>query len=216
MLSFLLQTLTVIRDALVQVAADVIPAAASATGPEHAVVQGVWMCKVCGDVKKSYQALATHLASHHKIRRAARSKVKGKTCLVCVRKYGSREALMGHIHSGNSICLVNIMLFYPDLTLEQMAASDAEHACEVKQALRGGDHRSYSGVLRRQVEGPLKIFVIPEGHKRVCRQYPLYDMYLRDSFASREVDFPHVMQHMDDFLEEALELIPIDLEPEVA
>ena len=123
---------------------------------------------------------------------------------------------MEHLHSGNSICLANLMLFYPDLTLEQLAESEAGHALEVKQARKVGDHRSYSGILRRLAEGPLKIFVIPEGHRRVCHQYPLYDMYLRDRFASREVDFQHVLMHMDDFLEEARDVVPFDLLPEFA
>ena len=123
---------------------------------------------------------------------------------------------MEHLHSGNDICLANLMLFYPDLPLDKLAESEKAHALEVRETRKAGDHRSYSGILRRQSEGPLKAFVIPEGHRRVCHQYPLYDMYLRDSRSAREVDFVHVLKHMDDFLEDALEVVPLDMLAEFA
>ena len=56
------------------------------------------------------------------------------------------------------------------------------------------------------------MFVIPSGHGRRCRQYPLWDMYLKDDWATREINFEHVLRFMDDDVGEALEAVPLDMD----
>ena len=94
------------------------------------------------------------------------------------------------------------MMFYPNLSEEDIEAADSQQAATEKAALKSRVCRSYSGILARQSEGPLMKFVVPHGHSRIS-QSRLVQCMLKDRVAVKCIDF------------DALELL-LQMEPDLA
>ena len=90
-----------------------------------------------------------------------------------------------------------------------VAAADLEQQVEAAKALKRGEWHSYTGVLVRQEEGPLRRFLIPSGHSRKSR-YRQFQKYLSDDHATVGVDFEVVQAALySEAAEDAEDLLPL-------
>ena len=172
---------------------------------------GDWVCGDCGSMQASNQALAAHCAREHGRLRAMRTRVIGRTCLVCLRRFPNRSSLLDHLHEKALICRVNILLYHRPKPPEDVEQADwdqweQEAACRAR-----GERYDKSWVLTAQAFGPLQAFVIPIGHSRSSR-YALMKRYLKCRVAAREVNFDAIFAALagDDSHQEVDEL-PLDV-----
>ena len=110
---------------------------------------------------------------------------------------------------------MNLVLFYADLDANVIQGADVVHRACAQAATERGEGSSYTGLLATQRYGPLRTIVIPEGHRRQSR-FPLFNKFLKDTAAAREVDFGdiHVALYRNDF-DAALDCIPMDMHPDL-
>ena len=125
---------------------------------------------------------------------------------------------MEHLHNqtkGTKTCLVNVLLFLPALSDEEMMEEESSQRAREQEARRSLESTLYADVLSGQCRGPLQRFVIPTGSKRGSRR-PLFHEALIDRDMAREVDFTGVLEALENgSLEEAAECVPLDMEHRV-
>ena len=83
---------------------------------------------------------------------------------------------------------MNLALYYDDLDPEVVAAADAKQKGEESACRARKESHAYANILCVQSEGPLRQFVIPDGHSRVSRFGKFQEM-LKCKRACREVSF---------------------------
>ena len=157
------------------------------------------------------QELKRHAARRHLRLRYARSRAVGRTCLICLRKFGCRAALMEHLHTSSIICLVNTMLTLPPLSAEE-AEQEAWGQWEGEAANRvSGLSTNHSGELFQILPGPLQRMVIPVGHTRRSK-HELFAKYLKCRKATKEVAFGPIIHAFEeaDSQEELLDDVPLE------
>ena len=109
----------------------------------------------------------------------------------------------------NRICEFNLLLFFDDHEDTLVAVADHAQQVEAAKALKQGEWHSYTGVLVRQEEGPLRRFLIPTGHSRKSR-YRKFQKYLNDGHAAVSVDFEMVQAALySEAADEAEDLLPL-------
>ena len=162
-----------------------------------------------GAQKESRVALIAHETHFHGTLRAMRRKIVDETCLCCLRRFSSRAQCLDHI-AKSKICEVNLLSFYDDRDDALVAAADLAQQAAAAEALKRGEWHSYTGMLVRQENGPLRRFIIPTDHSRKSR-YKLFQKYLGDRFATVGVDFEMVWAAMYSEAggEEAADLLPL-------
>ena len=126
----------------------------------------------------SKQAMICHGARYHQRLRYARARAIGRTCTVCLRKFGSRSQLLEHLHTSSVICLVNTMLNHPQLTAEEAEQADWKQWEHEAANRTSGLSTNHSDEAFTILSGPLKRMVIPIGHPRRCK-YKLFEEYLK-------------------------------------
>ena len=78
-----------------------------------------------------------------------------------------------------------------------------------------GEAPQYTGIIAKQMEGPLERFIIPSDSKRQSR-YSLLEMYLDAPMASVCADFDEIRISLYGGLDEdPLDHVPIALHPEM-
>ena len=168
-------------------------------------------------VKNCKCALAVHMTRKHGVFRAVRKKVVGPGCPVCLRKFGGRGACLNHIHrTSNDTCLINLLLFYPDAPGLAAAEADQLQYESEAAARKLGEAPQFTGLLARQMEGPLERIVIPNGSSRKSR-YPLMQAMLKDPEAACEVDFDELRISLysdQSDQSDQLDSVPIAMHPE--
>ena len=122
--SFRTQTLEAIRDALTRQSAVIVVQDPEVHVPCN-TVEGAWLCSTCGVTRASRAALKAHVARAHGALRAARRKARTRYCPVCLRSFGSRYACLEHIHTKSEVCVINLLVFYPDLSEEKIEKANA-------------------------------------------------------------------------------------------
>ena len=128
---------------------------------------------------------------------------------------------MRHVHerkddnkSGAAICFVNIMLFIPDASEDEVAVANLAQAAQEAKLRASLESLSYSEQDTLQAEGPLAQFLVPVGCKRSGdgNSFPLWKEALKDSRVAREVDFVALRAALSSGLDEADdEDIPLDI-----
>ena len=128
---------------------------------------------------------------------------------------------MRHVHerkndnrNGAAICFVNIMLFLPDATDEEIDVANRAQAAQEAKLRRSLDSLSYSETDTLQAEGPLAQFLIPVGCKRNGdgNSFPLWKEAMKDQRVAREVDFAALRTALSSGFDEADdEDIPLDV-----
>ena len=109
---------------------------------------------------------------------------------------------------------MNLVLFYPDLDSEVVVQADLQQKALAAMALRQGEWHSWTGILVSQRPGPLKRFLIPNGHSRKSR-FQFFQDYLKDRTAAVEADFDEILENMYSDMETALDCIPLELHPDL-
>ena len=113
------------------------------------------------------------------------------------------------------MCHFNLMMFYPDLSEDDIEAADSEQAAMERAALKSRVCRSYSGLLTRQREGPMMKFVVPHGHSRVS-QSRLVQCMLNDWSAVKCIDFDALELMLQTEPDAAEDEVPLNLHPILA
>ena len=157
----------------------------------------------------------------------ARTFLRGTSCPVCMRVFGSRSKLLNHVYkkparsnssssssssSGNLICLTNILLKLAPLPEAEIEKEDwAQWTAEAAMRKKGLS-KDYSETLVRQAYGPLRTMVIPIGHSRRSR-FPLFEKSLKCLETAKEVDFDTLLTVFDAAIdaEEVVEDVPLDI-----
>ena len=180
------------------------------------LVIGSRVCSRCGDECSSKTALAVHMARKHRSLRAARRKVISKGCPVCLRQFGGRSACLNHVHrTCNDTCLINLLLFYPDADEEKVEEANRLQTEVEAERRKLSEAPQYTGIIAKQMEGPLERFIVPCESKRQSR-YALLDMYLSDPQAAVAADFDEIRISLYGGLnEDPLDHVPIALHPEM-
>ena len=164
--------------------------------PLQRCLSGEFVCSECGDQLGSKQALAVHAAKKHGFRRGARSRISGSTCPVCLRVFASRSRCLDHLHEKSQLCLVNVLVRLASLPIDLFEAVEAEGKELEMKARKAGERHTYSSVLAKQAEGPLRRLLIPFDHSRQSR-FKLLGVYLRDASSTFEVDYNATLQLVD-------------------
>ena len=132
-----------------------------------------------------------------------------EVCPICRKAFGSRGQCLGHIEKQKPrICLVDLMLSHPDLDSEVVEEADLRQASLAAKALKQGEWHGWTGTLVPQRPGPLKRFLIPNGHSRKNR-FQFFQDYLKDRTAAVEADFDDIQENMYSDLETAKDNIPL-------
>ena len=109
---------------------------------------------------------------------------------------------------------MNIMLFLPDLEPEVVAAADLAQRQKEAQLRKSLESLSFSESQTMQAEGPLAIFLVPEGYKRVSisNDFPLWKEAMKDHRVARSADFPTLRKFLAESPEDIDdEGIPLDI-----
>ena len=102
-----------------------------------------------------------------------------------------------------------MLLFFDDHEEAAVAEADLVQQVEAAKAVKMGEWHSYTGILVRQAEGPLRRFLVPGGHSRKSR-YVQFQRYLSDRDSAVGVDFEMVQAALySDVAEEAEDLLPL-------
>ena len=67
---------------------------------------------------------------------------------------------------------MNVVLFMPILSEQQVEEADAQQREAAKALTAKGDYARYAQVIVMQCEGPLQCFLMPDTHKSTSR-FPL-------------------------------------------
>ena len=220
------KAIEVVKVALIDhTAAKDISAASGSIPQVPGGVSGDWQCGECGKSFLTKQAWTAHNVRFHNRLRLARSFLRGTTCPVCMRVFGSRSQLLNHVYkkpargsssssssSGNLICLANILLKLKPLAEAEVEQEDWAQWSAVASMRKKRLSKDYSETFVKQAYGPLRPMLIPLGHSRRSR-YPPFKKALKCKETSKEVDFGRLLAVFDaaDAVEEIAEDVPLDI-----
>lgn len=157
------------------------------------------------------RSLNGHNSRHHGARMRARAKTADATCPVCLRRFGGRAACLYHA-SKDTMCRLNLLLFYRDLDPVVREEADLLQAAEEAAARSRREDARYTGILAGQKYGPLRKLLAPLDSKRKNR-FTLFEMYSEDGYAARGVDFEHIESLCADSLTDAIDEVPLGFCP---
>ena len=124
--------------------------------------------------------------------------------------------LLQHLHKESDVCLVNLMMYAPDLPQVEVEEADWEQWKDEAKLRQQGLCTTYTSVLSSQDRGPLQKMVIPEDSSRRSR-YTQFHRSLKRHVAARTFDFDRVFQAFEVGINDGsvLESIPLDILAEV-
>ena len=107
--------------------------------------------------------------------------------------------------------MVNTLVYCEDQGDEAIALANRQQHLDAKEAKKKGISSLFSGKRVRQCYGPLRRFLIPEGHTRRSNR-PLWKGYLKCEKSTRMVDMARIADALTVETGGCVaELLPLDL-----
>ena len=124
--------------------------------------------------------------------------------------------LLQHLHNKSEVCLVNLMMYAPDLPQAEVEEADWKQWKDEAKLRKQGLCTTYTSVLSSQDRGPLQKMVMPEDSSRRSR-FPQFHRSLKCHVTARTIDFDRVFQAFEVGASDGsvLESIPLDILAEV-
>lgn len=128
--------------------------------PSQSLLGASLVCDVCSKVYDSYQQLQLHKSSKHGIKHLTRRYIDGSKCPICLVLFASRDCVINHVRYRSMVCLENLLIRPPKLSVEEAKALDLEECVNVRALKSKGLRRHAATEECIRLSGPLLPIVI--------------------------------------------------------